>query len=300
MAKFTAKQVEDALEEYHYRKNPAWGIIFQMGFQIKDDWYGHQRVVDGIAWRRQAHKFTIDIIEIKVNRSDWLAELKSEKWKDTFEIGQRFWFAAPRGVIKEEELPAGCGLYHVNPDASKVKVRIARNAKSFTQREIKTHTILRLFMKYQWKVDEIIEERVQELLGDRQEEVAERIRKEHEKDRKIKKLEKQLERNPLINPHMYISLEELSNALGVFVWKDKISEEERLKRLREKLLKQLKVTSRMMGYSGRQLRSLIKDMDELVKFADFLQDLRTQSKDKVMEPEEREDADWEDEDEDDG
>ena len=48
--------------------------------------------------------------EIKVSRSDFLAELKNFKKNEwAREMCHEFWFVAPSNVIKEEELPEGCG-----------------------------------------------------------------------------------------------------------------------------------------------------------------------------------------------
>ena len=49
--------------------------------------------------------------EVKVSRSDWLAELadpsKAEAWK---RYCDRWWLVAPAGVVRDRELPQGWGL----------------------------------------------------------------------------------------------------------------------------------------------------------------------------------------------
>jgi hypothetical protein len=53
-------------------------------------------------------------IEVKVSRGDLLAELKNPAKREPFErFAHRFWFATPAGLMKEGELPEGCGLLEV-------------------------------------------------------------------------------------------------------------------------------------------------------------------------------------------
>lgn len=60
--------------------------------------------------------------EIKVSRGDWLAELKQpQKRAGAMEISNLFYFVAPPGVIREDEVPDGCGLMTVcDGDARKI------------------------------------------------------------------------------------------------------------------------------------------------------------------------------------
>ncbi|MBE0533692.1 MAG: hypothetical protein IH626_22950 [Rhodospirillales bacterium] len=50
-------------------------------------------------------------IEVKISRSDWLRELRTpEKRRVALRICNKFYIAAPVGVVKPEELPDGIGL----------------------------------------------------------------------------------------------------------------------------------------------------------------------------------------------
>lgn len=49
--------------------------------------------------------------EIKVSRSDFLSDIRSEKWKRYCRFSARIWFAAPAGMIRPDELPDGLGLF---------------------------------------------------------------------------------------------------------------------------------------------------------------------------------------------
>lgn len=53
-------------------------------------------------------------VEVKVSRQDWLAELKQPmKRRMAMDVSNYFWFAAPAGIIKVEELPSQCGLIEI-------------------------------------------------------------------------------------------------------------------------------------------------------------------------------------------
>lgn len=53
--------------------------------------------------------------EIKVSRGDWLRELADpEKRRAAMGVCNTFYFVAPKGMIKQAELPEGCGLMEWN------------------------------------------------------------------------------------------------------------------------------------------------------------------------------------------
>lgn len=52
--------------------------------------------------------------EIKVSRSDFKAEIKNPaKRRPALQVSNEFWFLAPAGLIKPEEIPLDCGLMEV-------------------------------------------------------------------------------------------------------------------------------------------------------------------------------------------
>ena len=58
-------------------------------------------------------------VEIKVSRSDWKRELrKPTKRKLALFYSNRFYFAAPTGLIAAAELPAECGLLEIADDGA--------------------------------------------------------------------------------------------------------------------------------------------------------------------------------------
>lgn len=53
--------------------------------------------------------------EVKVSRSDFLGDLRAEKWRKYTEFSCRVFYAAPVGIIDPLELPAGPGLWEYDP-----------------------------------------------------------------------------------------------------------------------------------------------------------------------------------------
>ncbi|MDL5351118.1 hypothetical protein [Microbacterium sp. zg-YB36] len=54
-------------------------------------------------------------VEIKVSRADFLRETP-EKRRAWMAVSNRFVYAAPVGLIRREEVPAGCGLWEFDPE----------------------------------------------------------------------------------------------------------------------------------------------------------------------------------------
>lgn len=73
---------------------------------------GGTRYADAIAvnlWHSRGH--SIHGFEVKVSRSDWLRELKNpEKAEALYRYCDHWWIIAPRGIVKDGELPVTWGL----------------------------------------------------------------------------------------------------------------------------------------------------------------------------------------------
>lgn len=95
-------------------------------FPLADGWItmgevtppGTKRRFDLIAimgWQSRGHE--VLGFEVKVSRSDWLAELKDPAKADPLvRLCSRWWIAAPPDVVKVEELPAAWGLLVIHPE----------------------------------------------------------------------------------------------------------------------------------------------------------------------------------------
>lgn len=85
-----------------------------------------QRRFDLVAimgWQSRGHE--VLGFEVKVSRSDWLAELKDPAKADPLvRLCSRWWIAAPPNVVWAEELPPAWGLLVIHPE----QIRAAKQA----------------------------------------------------------------------------------------------------------------------------------------------------------------------------
>lgn len=98
--------------------------------------------------------------EVKVDRGDFLREIKNpakNRWaRESF---NSFWYLAPAGVIKEEELPAGCGW--MKPRGSGLSiVRAASNNDSAPIDALLLSSLIRSAVKFDHAQDRESVERV--------------------------------------------------------------------------------------------------------------------------------------------
>lgn len=71
--------------------------------------------------------------EVKLTRADWVTELKDPtKHVPARDLAGQLYFVAPAGIIDEEELPPGTGLFVVKPFTHQVKKIKAADKKSPT------------------------------------------------------------------------------------------------------------------------------------------------------------------------
>lgn len=124
--KWTEKTVLDAIEP-RYRKSGNGGSgEYAFMRQVRNAaGFDASRTFDAVAvhlWPSRG--FTVDIIEVKVSRSDWLRELRDPaKAEAAHLLGDRFIVAAPAGIVQTGELPPGWGLIEVTPKRSRVAVQ---------------------------------------------------------------------------------------------------------------------------------------------------------------------------------
>jgi hypothetical protein len=55
-------------------------------------------------------RFCVSIYETKISRADFQSDIRSGKWQGYLEHCHRFYFAAPAGMVKKEEIPDEAGL----------------------------------------------------------------------------------------------------------------------------------------------------------------------------------------------
>lgn len=91
--------------------SPEWALMEE----VAPSTGGGTRYADAVAvglWASRGH--AVHGFEIKVSRSDWLRELKDvKKAEAVFAYCDHWWIVAPKGVVKDGELPLTWGLLEV-------------------------------------------------------------------------------------------------------------------------------------------------------------------------------------------
>ena len=88
-------------------------------FEVANATGAHGRVfADAVAFGLwPSHGHTVEGIEIKVSRSDFLAEMaKPEKSQPVFQYCDRWWLAVPKGLVAPAEVPDTWGVLELNGD----------------------------------------------------------------------------------------------------------------------------------------------------------------------------------------
>ena len=83
-----------------------------------------EEVPDAIGWASLGHSA---VIEAKVSRADFLADLKKPHRNQPDSFGEKRYYYCPRGMISESELPAGWGLIY----ATEYHARLIRESDKF-------------------------------------------------------------------------------------------------------------------------------------------------------------------------
>lgn len=71
---------------------------------------GNPQRADVIEIKPSYTRFCTTIYEIKISRSDFLSDIRTDKWKGYLEHCQRFYFAVPSGMVTKDEIPSPAGL----------------------------------------------------------------------------------------------------------------------------------------------------------------------------------------------
>jgi len=120
----TAAEIMTALRSRHRNWRQGWEewAFFE---ELRGVGYGgvNEKRIDAWAIRLWAEKVRI-AYEIKVSRSDFLREIKDpEKRQHALSVSNLYYFAAPSGLIKPDELPQECGLIEVATDKNGTGLR---------------------------------------------------------------------------------------------------------------------------------------------------------------------------------
>lgn len=89
--------------------------------------------------------------EVKVSRADFRADVRARKWERYVKYFDRFFFAAPVGMLKRDEIPEGCGLA-VRGSASWSTIKASRlPRRSPEDRRHALHALLMALHPGPWK-----------------------------------------------------------------------------------------------------------------------------------------------------
>lgn len=113
-----------------YAADKGWAVVAEVRNRLG---WRSDRSIDFLAvqtWDSKAPYYVA--IEIKVTRTDFARELQSPGKRRVWEkVATEFWFAAPRGVIPEDELPEGAGLLETAGQG----IRATRKATQYRDHE---------------------------------------------------------------------------------------------------------------------------------------------------------------------
>lgn len=71
---------------------------------------GSVPIPDVLAIRKSYTQREVAIYEVKANRADYAKDLNTGKWERYLPKCNRFFFAAPAGLLRRDDVPPGCGL----------------------------------------------------------------------------------------------------------------------------------------------------------------------------------------------
>lgn len=113
MPVFTAASLRHAIRRCH----AMWhSVVWVDELRTKAGGDGGERFIDLWGIRPNVPHCTSLSYEIKVSRGDFLRDMKITKKHDGARaLSNEFWFVAPPGVIKREEVPAWAGLIEPAP-----------------------------------------------------------------------------------------------------------------------------------------------------------------------------------------
>lgn len=77
---------------------------------------GKVPVPDVLTMKKSYTKPDVTIFEVKASRSDFRADVGKGKYRRYLDVCTRLLFAAPKGLLKREEIPEGVGLIVYNAD----------------------------------------------------------------------------------------------------------------------------------------------------------------------------------------
>lgn len=73
-------------------------------------WFERPQRADVVEIKPSYTRFCVSIYEIKISRSDFLSDIRSDKWRGYLDHCHRFYFAVTKGMVSKDEIPQEAGL----------------------------------------------------------------------------------------------------------------------------------------------------------------------------------------------
>jgi hypothetical protein len=105
----------------------AWLQRSRCGIVLSEQGCSSGEMPDAIGWKGRNHSI---VIECKVSRADFLAD-SAKPWRrdPSIALGCERYYAAPRALLKADEMPAGWGLLEVQGRELKVAKKSSRKLR---------------------------------------------------------------------------------------------------------------------------------------------------------------------------
>jgi hypothetical protein len=112
-----AAEIIKALEAIH---DPSqWGFFDELRIGTGYTKDSEQRLDAWAIHYYPSKRNVVRAFEVKISRSDFLSEMKKPlKRRPGLRLSNEFYFVAPQGLLKIEEIPPECGLMEVKEDGS--------------------------------------------------------------------------------------------------------------------------------------------------------------------------------------
>jgi len=117
-----AKEVLDAVRKLHcgeFSRGDTWVCFEEFRIEAGFGYIAEKRIDLFAMHCHPSKKLERVAYEVKISRTDFTRELQkpTKRWAG-FMFSNRFYFAAPAGLIKPKEVPTECGLVEVHDDGN--------------------------------------------------------------------------------------------------------------------------------------------------------------------------------------
>ena len=105
----------------------GWLRSQRCGVVLSEQGCSSGEMPDAIGWKKKNHSI---VVECKISRGDFLCDAE-KPWRTNAEIalGCERYYMAPRGMIRENELPTGWGLLEFHSHKTKLIKKSKRNLR---------------------------------------------------------------------------------------------------------------------------------------------------------------------------